>query len=678
MKKRILSILLTLCMLFCLVPTGVFAEGETATGSAAIQLGTDALSKNVNTATAPTVYFGQDHENNPGAWRVIDYDGNSAAGIAGNMTLLAANNMGLSKFGASNAYADSALKEAIDALADKLTAKETDAVEKRTLASGNYDEENTDGVAGPAVSNAVFWPLSSKEANAVNNDLRVVDPEHPGWASSYWWLRSPDEDYSTAFVAGRGEVRYYGGYSTSKEFGVRPAFDLNLDSVLFASAAVGGKPDGGLQPVSPNYTGNEWKLTLYDSKRNDFSRTTWEVSASTKGGTVEISYTDAKTGANEYISALIFDDVGNVIYYGRSNASLTEKDGTAQLTIPAGFAEGTYTLKVFNEQYNGDRKTDLASGFADVTLTVEKRVDEQFTLAPGGRYYFDLSAMDIPGTVNSNLPDSTLHYVPFTYAGTVDAYSMENETDTAKQPYEHSLFIADYNVKCSLQRETLAEMNLIYGQTYTASNVNYTLRAPSVGDHHRNEGEGSGLAPIDNEWDTIYQKSADYIKNWYKMRSFGQDIGTGNVEGMYLSRGGHFAAQATFWARPTLPERDIGFRPVLELQPEGGCVDHGRLYARRAAELDQYHREKGRELQSARCRGSAPPGQHFGRCTTVVGRRKFKLLQARRYRSRRCFGTYRFMGRLRSVFGSRRRRGRGHTGQLYRYFRRRDCLLCSA
>lgn len=552
-------------MLFCLVPTGVFAEGETATGSAAIQLGTDALSKNVNTATAPTVYFGQDHENNPGAWRVIDYDGNSAAGIAGNMTLLAANNMGLSKFGASNAYADSALKEAIDALADKLTAKETDAVEKRTLASGNYDEENTDGVAGSAVSNAVFWPLSSKEANAVNNDLRVVDPEHPGWASSYWWLRSPDEDYSTAFVAGRGEVRYYGGYSTSKEFGVRPAFDLNLDSVLFASAAVGGKPDGGLQPVSPNYTGNEWKLTLYDSKRNDFSRTTWEVSASTKGGTVEISYTDAKTGANEHISALIFDDVGNVIYYGRSNASLTEKDGTAQLTIPAGFAEGTYTLKVFNEQYNGDRKTDLASGFADVTLTVEKRVDEQFTLAPGGRYYFDLSAMDIPGTVNSNLPDSTLHYVPFTYAGTVDAYSMENETDTAKQPYEHSLFIADYNVKCSLQRETLAEMNLIYGQTYTASNVNYTLRAPSVGDHHRNEGEGSGLAPIDNEWDTIYQKSADYIKNWYKMRSFGQDIGTGNVEGMYLSRGGHFAAQATFWARPTLPERDIGFRPVLEL-----------------------------------------------------------------------------------------------------------------
>ena len=568
MKKRILSILLTLCMLFCLVPTGVFAEGETATGSAAIQLGTDALNKTVNTASAPIVYFGQDHENNPGAWRVIDYDGNSAAGTAGNMTLLAANNMGLSKFGASNAYADSALKEAIDALADKLTAKETDAVEKRTLASGNYDEENTDGVAGPAVSNAVFWPLSSKEANAVNNDLRVVDPEHPGWASSYWWLRSPDEDYSTAFVAGRGEVRYYGGYSTSKEFGVRPAFDLNLDSVLFASAAVGGKPDGGLQPVSPNYTGNEWKLTLYDSKRNDFSRTTWEVSASTKGGTVEISYTDAKTGANEYISALIFDDVGNVIYYGRSNASLTEKDGTAQLTIPAGFAEGTYTLKVFNEQYNGDRKTDLASGFADVTLTVEKRVDEQFTLAPGGRYYFDLSAMDIPGTLNSALPDSTLHYVPFTYVGTVEAYKLTSAMATTEEyaqqnKYAHSLFVADYAVTLKVNWNNLDTASLIFGKDYASGGVDYTLRAPSVGSGFTGSGDSECGTPQSNEWDAVLDKNSGYIQNWNKMYSWGQD--TSSYESWYRAVRGYGSAR--YWSYYYAASSDPrgGFRPVLEV-----------------------------------------------------------------------------------------------------------------
>ena len=563
MKKRILSILLTLCMMLCLTPISVFAEEVGAWGSAAIQLGTDAisvLSKNVNTAIAPTVYFGQNHENNPAAWRVIGYDGNGVTSAQGDITLFAAYNMGWSKFGSSAAYADSDLKTAIDALAEKLTSKETDAVQKQTLASGGYDGENTDCVAGAQVDNAVFWPLSTAEASAVNNDLRIADKKYPDWASSYWWLRSPGTSaYVVAVVKSNGSVSCT-GHSLGTEIGVRPAFNLNLNSVLFASAAVGGKPDGGLTPI-PEYSGNEWKLTLLDSRRN-FAVTEKTVSAA-PDDTVTLNYKGATTGKNEYISVILADNNG-AQYYGRV-AQPTAESGTVEIKIPSDIAPGDYTMKVFSEQYNGDCKTDLASAFADVTLTVESQPDEQFTLTPGGRYYFDLSAMDIPGTVNSNLPDSTLHYVPFTYAGTVDAYSMENETDTAKQPYEHSLFIADYNVKCSLQRETLAEMNLIYGQTYTASNVNYTLRAPSVGDHHRNEGEGSGLAPIDNEWDTIYQKSADYIKNWYKMRSFGQDIGTGNVEGWYLSRGGHFAAQVTFWARPTLPERDTGFRPVLEV-----------------------------------------------------------------------------------------------------------------
>ena len=559
MKKRILSILLTLCMMLCLTPISVFAEEVGAWGSAAIQLGAGTLNKTVNTEIAPTVYFGQNHDNNPAAWRVIGYDGNGVTSAQGDITLLAAYNMGWSKFGSSAAYADSDLKTAIDALAEKLTSKETDAVQKQTLASGSYNRENTDCVSGTQVNNAVFWPLSTAEASAVNNDLRIADREHQYWASSYWWLRSPGaKNRDVASVDGFANIDH-DGIDISNIWGVRPAFKLNLNSVLFASAAVGGKPDGGLTPI-PEYSGSEWKLTLLDSSRN-FAVTEKAVSAA-PDDTVTLNYSGATTGKNEYISVIIADNNG-AQYYGRV-AQPTAESGTVEIKIPSDIAPGDYTLKVFNEQYNGDYKTDYASNFTDIALTVENQ-PEQFTLASGGRYYFDLSAMDIPGTVNSNLPDSTLHYVPFTYAGTVDAYSLKNEADKDTTPYEHSLFIADYNVKCSLQRETLAEMNLIYGQTYTASNVNYTLRAPSVGDHHRNEGEGSGLAPIDNEWDTIYQKSADYIKNWYKMRSFGQDIGTGNVEGWYLSRGGHFAAQVTFWARPTLPERDTGFRPVLEV-----------------------------------------------------------------------------------------------------------------
>ena len=569
MKKRILSILLTLCMLFCLTPISVFAEEVGAWGSAAIQLGADALNKTVNTEIAPTVYFGQNHENNPAAWRVIGYDGNGITSAQGDITLLAAYNMGWSKFGSSAAYADSDLKTAIDALAEKLTSKETDAVQKQTLASGSYNRENTDCVSGTQVNNAVFWPLSTAEASAVNNDLRIADREHQYWASSYWWLRSPGaKGRDVASVDGFANIDH-DGIDISNIWGVRPAFKLNLNSVLFASAAVGGKPDGGLTEVS-KYSGNEWKLTLLDSSRN-FAVTEKAVSGD-PGDTVTLHYTGATGGLNEYISAIIADSSG-ARYYGRV-AQPTAESGTVEIKIPSGLAPGSYTLKVFSEQYNGDYNTDYASNFTDIALTVENQPDEQFTLAPGGRYYFDLSAMDIPGTVNSNLPDKTLHYVPFTYVGTVDAYSMENETDTAKQPYEHSLFIADYNVKNNLHWDALNEKGLIFGLTYTSDGVNYTLRAPSVGDHHRDEGEGSGLAPIDNEWDTIYQKSPAYIKNYYSTYSVGQDKGTAQgFIGTVVSRGRYSAIHYTFVFYPIsgtpMPDPDFGFRPVLEVLNPG-------------------------------------------------------------------------------------------------------------
>ena len=75
-----------------------------------------------------------------------------------------------------------------------------------------------------------------------------------------------------------------------------------------------------------------------------------------------------------------------------------------------------------------DYKTDYASEFQDITLTVKGKVSEQFNLTPGTTYWFDLSAMDIPGTVNDVLPDKTMHYVPFTYVGTVDAYVLNSSS----------------------------------------------------------------------------------------------------------------------------------------------------------------------------------------------------------------------------------------------------------
>ena len=72
--------------------------------------------------------------------------------------------------------------------------------------------------------------------------------------------------------------------------------------------------------------------------------------------------------------------------------------------------------------------------------------NEQFSLTPGGRYYFDLSGANIPGTANGSLPDSTLHYVPFTYVGTINANSRNSEgvsTDGEVKPYAPSQNVAD-------------------------------------------------------------------------------------------------------------------------------------------------------------------------------------------------------------------------------------------
>ena len=582
MKKRILSILLTLCMTLCLTPISVFAEEVGTEGSAAIQLGADALSvlsKNVNTATAPTVYFGQNHENNPAAWRVIGYDGSGVTSSKGDITLLAAGAMGVIPFVdtiLNNEYAPSNLKTAIDALAEKLTTEENAAVKKRTLTSGSYDGENTDCVAGGQVDNAVFWPLSAKEAIAVNNDLRALNPAHPNWVDSGWWLRSPGSDkYRLAVVRSEGSVQY-SGFSVlifNNHRTVRPAFNLNLNSVLFASAAVGGKPDGGLAEVS-KYSGNEWKLTLLDSRRN-FAVTEKTVSAA-PDDTVTLNYKGATTGKNEYISVILADNNG-AQYYGRV-AQPTAESGTVEIKIPSDIAPGDYTMKVFSEQYNGDCKTDLASAFADVTLTVESQPDEQFTLTPGGRYYFDLSAMNISGTVNSNLPDSTLHYVPFTYAGTVNAYKLTSEMATTeeyaqKNKYPHSLFIADYAVTHTVSWDDLNTAGLIFGKNYASGGVDYTLRAPSVGSDNRGSGDSERGTPQSNEWDRILDKDSGYIKNWNGIFSWGQDTTRYNsslraVRGYDSGRRWNDDDATDF-----LPL--VGFRPVLEvlnpdtLSPDG-------------------------------------------------------------------------------------------------------------
>ena len=235
------------------------------------------------------------------------------------------------------------------------------------------------------------------------------------------------------------------------------------------------------------------------------------------------------------------------------------------MTRPAGDT-GSYFMWLGS---NGKLYAPGASVPADVTkLTAQFALSEQFTLTPGGRYYFDLSAMNIPGTANSNLPDSTLHYVPFTYVGTVNAYKLTSAMATTEEyaqqnKYAHSLFVADYAVTHAVSWNGLNDEGLIFGKNYASGGVDYTLRAPSVGSNSTGSGDSQRGVPQSNEWDTMLNKNSGYIKNWNGIYSWGQD--TTRYNSSFRAVRGFISARLWGIDNAASSDPNVVFRPVLEI-----------------------------------------------------------------------------------------------------------------
>ena len=568
MKKRILSILLTLCMVLCLVPITVFAAG----GAKAILPGTSAQS--ILKIDQSRLSFAG-HE-----WWVIGLktDKSNNAPI---ITLLAVNNdfgdvpfrtgsavpfenarrysedngyyannpSDMSQWRKPNEYAGSTLQQKMVSLAEAIPEKEQAVIRPKDI---------TEGITGQEVKAQKLWAFSQEDSIYLyRNSCKYA---------AQWWTRSSNEVYGYGSWTIHPDGRSGSARNVDYDAAVRPAMEMDLSSVLFISAAEHGKVADLTTPIA-EYAGDEWKLTLHDSDRDDFTAKTVLVN----GSVLEVEYKNAKVGDNEYISAVIKDADGSISRYAR----VVQLDGTTNGTRGRAAIDLTgidmtgKTLCVFNEQFNGDHKTDYAGALREVKLTDE--IDEQFTLTPGGRYYFDLSAMGIPGTVNSNLPDSTLHYVPFTYVGTVNAYSLKNEADNDTTSYEHSLFIANYNVTHTVSWDALNTAGLLFGKDYAGGGVNYTLRAPSAGLHYSYD-QNVGGTPRNNEWDVILDKAKQgnndntngYVKNWQDIYSWGQDKSSA-ISPSGRSLRGYKSSRHWYTESATRADAALGFRPVLEV-----------------------------------------------------------------------------------------------------------------
>ena len=589
MKKRILSILLVFCMMMSFVPITVFAAG----GAKAILPGTSAQS--ILKIDKSRLSFAG-HE-----WWVIGQktDKSNNAPI---ITLLAVNNdfgdvpfrtgsdgpfenarrysedngyyannpSGMSQWRKPNEYAGSTLQQKMVSLAEAIPEKEQAVIRPKDI---------TEGITGQEVKAQKLWAFSQEDSIYLyRNSCKYA---------AQWWTRSSNEVYGYGSWTIHPDGRSGSALNVDYDAAVRPATELDLSSVLFISAAEHGKVADLTTPIA-EYAGDEWKLTLHDSDRDDFTAKTVLVT----GSVLEVEYKNAKVGDNEYISAVIKDADGSISRYTR----VVQLDGTTNGTRGRAAIDLTgidmtgKTLCVFNEQFNGDHKTDYAGALREVKLTDE--IDEQFTLTPGGTYYFDLSGANIPGTANGSLPDSTLHYVPFTYTGTVYAYSLSSNSSgvasssqaastaassSAQYGYarDHSLFIADYAVAHTVSWLDLNAADLIFGKDYASGKISYALRAPSVGSNHKLGSDADEHGdPENNEWDAILNKARQdwqdnttgYIKNWKDMYSTGQDTAeapsTGTAQRM---KRGYPSVRRLSHSNAGTPLPYDGFRPVLEV-----------------------------------------------------------------------------------------------------------------
>ena len=425
-KSKLLSLLLTICLVVGLMPTAAFAAG-TDTGKA-IQLVDSGTAANIGGGQADNIYFGTYQQSSDGSggyntdpikWRVLE-------NADGQLFLLSDQNLDVFQYHTDresvtwekstmrswlNGYSAShntGGSSGTDYTGDNFIGAAFSEKEQKAIAETTVVNDDNGSIEGGNTTTDKIFLLSIAEANngsyfandnsrIATNTAYVADGGKIGGymygvgEANEWWLRSPGTyDNLAADVTRKGGVFSHGLNVNGLNLAVRPAFNLDLTSVLFTSAAVGGKipaasSDGNQGGEADaifeigDYTGNEWKLTILDEGRSNFSASTQSQT------TVDDNYSDWKitlnyenamvynvdTAPNEYISVIIADSNGSALYYGRV-AQPDSANGQVEIKIPDSLAAGKYTLNVFSEQYNGDYMTDYASAFAEVALTVEE------------------------------------------------------------------------------------------------------------------------------------------------------------------------------------------------------------------------------------------------------------------------------------------------------------------
>ena len=154
-----------------------------------------------------------------------------------------------------------------------------------------------------------------------------------------------------------GAIKETYSFNPISTWSARPAMNISYDSIVFASA-----PDAACEKtfdLTNSYSGNEWKLTLgtgdsfnADLSTNILSNDGIAVTHTALNG---IGNTDYNT-----VTAELKNTAGETVAYGALNTA-DASAGKSTLPLPSGLADGTYTLTLRAEQWNGKNMTNYAS-----------------------------------------------------------------------------------------------------------------------------------------------------------------------------------------------------------------------------------------------------------------------------------------------------------------------------
>lgn len=182
-----------------------------------------------------------------------------------------------------------------------------------------------------------------------------------------WWLRTPGKQPVLAtYVNCDGWINSF-GFNVDNAYGIRPVFNLNLDSILFTSESEMSKASFKATQDLSDAISKTWDLTLKDGDTS-FSATLPTRGIVGQDIVVKVTAQGSESSYNQ-TSALLVNEDNTVAAYGKIGENGT---GDKTFTVPDTILAGSYKLYVFEEQVNEGNLTDYASQVATENIIISK------------------------------------------------------------------------------------------------------------------------------------------------------------------------------------------------------------------------------------------------------------------------------------------------------------------